>query len=614
MAKAKVARIAAGGTVGGILGGLIAERTGAILSVAAMLLVLALLHLVCAVLSFQFRSAKTGTTDRPEKSRSSQMLSGFKVLSAAPYLKNLSWLVLLGSVAEALFDYALKTQATAVYGRGDELIRFFGFFYTGVSLLTFLVQSAFGKLALQQLGLAGTISTMPFVVVLSGLGSLISPSLNWISLARGGQSVFRSSLFRSGYELLYAPVSRDEKRAAKTIIDVGFDRFGDALGGALIRIALAFGFASAVNIRFLIALAVLLGAGSLVVTRRLGLGYVRTLEKSLLEQGAELDLLDIDEEITRATILRTLSSFGPLRLTSSERVESAAGSSPDAPALHPQPDAQTDPRIQQIVDLQARDASVVRNALSRDGPLDPLLIAPVIRLIARDDVSEDALRALRRVARMAVGQLTDALLNPDEDFAVRRRVPRVLASYASRRTVDGLLEGLRDSRFEVRFSCGRALSKVCSIDETLRPEPNTIYAAALDEIRNAERLSEAPRMLDHYEEPPDSASENMWDSTDIRLEHIFRLLSLCLPREPLHVAFQALHTDNSYLRGTALEYLESVLPTGVREHLWQFLEGPRITSTAARPTEVVLDDLMKSRHLLEARRGAHAAREHGDWS
>ena len=118
-------------------------------------------------------------------------------------------------------------------------------------------------------------------------------------------------------------------------------------------------------------------------------------------------------------------------------------------------------------------------------------------------------------------------------------------------------------------------------------------------------------MLDHYEDQPDSGSENVWDSTDIRLEHIFRLLSLCLPREPLHVAFQALHTDNTYLRGTALEYLESVLPSGVREHLWQFLEGPRIASTPARPTDLVLQDPMKSRHLIEASRGVHPVRERG---
>lgn len=106
-------------------------------------------------------------------------------------------------------------------------------------------------------------------------------------------------------------------------------------------------------------------------------------------------------------------------------------------------------------------------------------------------------------------------------------------------------------------------------------------------------------MLDRYGENAGVAAEELWTSTDIRLEHVFRLLSLSLPREPLHVAFQALHTENSYLRGTALEYLDSVLPPGVREHIWQFLEGPEVRSAPPKPADVVLRNLMRSRSQIE---------------
>src|SRR5262249_43552559 len=142
------------------------------------------------------------------------------------------------------------------------------------------------------------------------------------------------------------------------------------------------------------------------------------------------------------TILRTLGSPLALQLTRDKGVES-----PPLSASYAQPGAPSDPLIQRMLDLQAQDPTVVRQALSTDEVLDPVLIAPAIRLLARDDLSEHALRALRQVAPTAVGQLTDALLNADQDFAVRRRVPRVLATYASARTVEGLLHGLRDSRF-----------------------------------------------------------------------------------------------------------------------------------------------------------------------
>jgi len=590
-AKAKIGRIAAGGTLGGLIGGVIAERTGALSSVSSMLPVLAAFHLLCAVLNRRLRTTKTVGRGEP----ASPTKSGLDVLREVPYVKQLAVLVLLGTVAETLLDYVLKTQASAAFTEGPGLIRFFALFYTGISLLTFLVQAAFSRFSLQQLGLVGTMSTMPFVVTAGALGSLIWPGLLSIGFARGAQSILRSSLFRSGYELLYTPIPREEKRPVKTIVDVGFDRLGDAVGGGLISVVLALGLAASLNNRLLNALAVMFGILSLVLTSRLSKGYIATLEKSLLNQAAELDLLDIEERTTRATMLRTLGTVD-LSAVHSTKQAVARVSQPAVPVI------EIDPTVKLVTALRAEDAAQVRRALTEQTFLDPLLIAPAIRLLARDDVSGDAVRALRKVALAAVGQLTDALLNPDEDFAVRRRIPRVLTYAASMRAVEGLMRGLSDVRFEVRFSCGRALSKLCTEDSRLCPEADRIYSAALKEITIAERLSEAPRVLDNYEELSDvPSSDSLWNSTDIRLEHIFRLLSLCLPREPLHVSFQALHTEDEFLRGTALEYLESILPPGVREQLWQFLEGPSRPPAARRPADHILDDLMRSRQRIEIR-------------
>jgi hypothetical protein len=390
-----------------------------------------------------------------------------------------------------------------------------------------------------------------------------------------------------------------EKRGAKTIVDVGFDKLGDAFGGAVIRLVLSLGLAASFNNRLLILTSVVLSILSLMLTARLSKGYIATLEKSLLNQAAELDLLDVDERTTRATMLRT---FGTIDLGAIRMAQAVPA--PIPPAVTETTDV--DPLLKRIMDLRSENVAVVRRALV-EGSLDPLLVAPVIRLLARDDVSEDAIRILRTATATAVGQMTDALLNAEEDFAIRRRIPRVLAAYPSQRTVEALLRGLSDERFEVRFSCGRALSRICSADQTLRPKPEDIYAVATEEIMIAERLTEMPRMLDSYDDHADSPSaDSLWISTDVRLEHIFRLLSLCLPREPLHVAFQALHTDDRYLRGTALEYLDSILPSGVRDQLWQFLEGPRRPVARPRPSQVILEELMTSRHQIATQHSSAA--------
>src|SRR5262249_62339696 len=66
------------------------------------------------------------------------------------------------------------------------------------------------------------------------------------------------------------------------------------------------------------------------------------------------------------------------------------------------------------------------------------------------------------------------------------------------------------------------------------------------------------------------------------LAHVFPLLSLVLPREPLQIAFRSLHTDDQYLQGTALEYLEGVLPPTIRQPLWRYLEDRRAIHRRSR--------------------------------
>ena len=80
----------------------------------------------------------------------------------------------------------------------------------------------------------------------------------------------------------------------------------------------------------------------------------------------------------------------------------------------------------------------------------PSVVSHVIPLLDVDEVTPDAIRALRAVAERHIGELTDALLDPERPFAVRRRLARVLSACASQRAADGLLLALDELRFEVR--------------------------------------------------------------------------------------------------------------------------------------------------------------------
>lgn len=586
-AKRVIGRITAGATVGGVAGGLLAERVAALASDTTMLPILAGIHLAGAFVVYRVRpiSGPSGTA-HAEADETRGRSSGLSQLASTPYLQGLVALVLLVTVSEVLIDYVFKASASARFGRGEDLLRFFAAFYTGASLLTVLVQAAASRVALQRLGLTRTVSLLPLGVVGGAAGALAVPGLGGITAARAIESVLRNGLYRAGYELLFTPVPTAQKRATKTLVDVGVVRLGDMTGGAVVQLLLL--VTAAIATTALLGLAIAIGIVAAVVAVRLHAGYVRTLERSLLSRAIHLDLDDVQDAITRTAVLRSGDTTG----LSGDIAAPAPGLPTPAPVSG-------DPELHRIAELRSGDSGRVRAALA-GGPLSAGAVPHAIALLAWDDVVHPAIRALRAVAPAITGQLTDHLLDPDEEFSVRRRIPLVLASCTSDRAVDGLFRGLEDSRFEVRYRCGRALSRIREQAPELEVSRRRTYTAVLREVAVDRGVWQSHRLLDRMEDEDWSPvmDELLRERANRSLEHVFTMLSLVLPRQALKVAFRGLHTDDQLLRGTALEYLESALPDGVRRALWPFLEDTRPRGAARRSAGEVLTDLLASNQSI----------------
>jgi AAA family ATP:ADP antiporter len=595
-AKRKFGQIAAGGTFGGLLGGLLAERVAVIFGVGPMLPVLAVLNLVCA---WQLRRIVPAPASQPQSTEFSAELtpepawSGVRVLTETPYLRHLALLVLLGSTSAALIDYAFKAQAVTRLGTGEDLLRFFGAYYAIVSLATFAVQTSTSRLALERFGLAFTTATPSIALFAGSLGNLVVPGFAGAIIARGSESVFRGSLFRSGYEVFYTPIPTAEKRAAKSIIDVGFDRIGDALGGIVVRNVLL--FVPHLQYSVIMLLSLLGSAATVAVASRLNRGYVQTLERNLRGRAVELDLSTIQDLTTRTTMLKTLPG---LRERRGHRPLEAARAPETVPT--PATASRTDSETQEIMSLRSRDGDRVIAVLRRDAELTSPLIPHVIPLLAWDVVATDAIRALQKVAPRHVGALSDALLDPYEEFAVRRRIPRVMAVCGTQRAADSLVLGLADIRFEVRFQCGRALAAIIARHPQVRVDPAAVFEVVEKEVAVGRPVWEGRRLLDRLD---DSETDTFVDEfirsrANQSLAHVFTMLSLALPREPLQIALRGLHAGDEHLRGTALEYLESILPAAIRESLWPFLEDRRPPARSVRPREDILADLVRSNQSI----------------
>lgn len=570
-AKRIVGRIGMGASLGGVAGGAIAWAAAGHVAVASMLLLLTALNLLCLPALLLLRA---GAAERSSGPREPLAGTGLEIVRESPYLRDLALLVGLGALAEAALDYALNAEAAHAFREGGALITFFSLFHGGVALMALGVQVFGARRALETLGLAGTAATKPAAVVLGGLAGLLAPHLWSAALARGLDAVLHNSLYRSGYELLFTPLPEDRKRPAKAIVDVGFDRLGTLAGGAAAFLAVSLAPSLAPQALFTLASAAALAG--LVLCRRVHGGYVLALEESLRSGALRLDPGDIIDSTTRLTFARTslvldretlLRQIQALRGEARVRVSAVAGgpSVSGGDAL-----AGEDGLLAAAAALRSGGVAEIRAALSRD--LESPLVGVVIPLLARNDVFLEALQALRRAAPRVTGQLVDALLDPSQPEAVRRRLPRVLRACATQRSADGLRLGLSDAVFEVRYECGSALARIAERTPGITLPAEAAYAAALAELRTAEGQPEEARQR--------------------RLEHVFHLLSLVLEREPVRIAHVAVQSEGA-LRGTALEYLETVLPGDVRDALWSFLGVREPPGRSLRRPQSLVGELLR---------------------
>jgi len=547
-AKKRFGQIAAAGTIGGLLSALLAERVAALFGVTAMLPFLAAFNFASAWLVRRLADSSDQTSNampiNPVRRSPARPRSGIRVLAEAPYLRNLAALVLLGTTSAALVDYLFKAQAVATFGRGENLLRFFALYYAATSLVTFVVQTASSRFVLERYGLALTTSTPSIALLAGSLGGLLVPGFGSMMVARGSEAVLRGSFFRAAYELFYTPIAAAEKRAAKSIVDVAFDRLGDAVGGGLVRLALL--VAPAAQSSVILSLGMAGSAAAIIAASRLNRGYIDSLENSLITRGRAIDVSGMGDGTTR----------GVMRNIRSPRL-----SGPRSAALKDPPSSgatvksvSLDPDVQDILSLRSRDRERVADVLTREEGLTAALVPHIIPLLAWDPVAEHAVFALRKVAEERVGQLVDALIDPNQDFAVRRRLARVFSVCVSQRAADGLLVGLDDLRFDVRYQSARSLAAILEKNPRIHVDSDRIFAVVSREVAVGRPVWESRRLLDAFDVTDDQSPLDAFvrDRAGDSLAHVFVLLSLVLQREPLQIAFRSLQTDDGQRRATAL--------------------------------------------------------------
>ena len=201
-----------------------------------------------------------------------------------------------------------------------------------------------------------------------------------------------------------------------------------------------------------------------------------------------------------------------------------------------------DAEVLQILALQSGDLERVRRVVN-SAALTPAVIPHLIPLLGNEKTAVDAMHALRAVAAHRPGALIDALLDVRHSAAMRRRLARVMAVSRASAVVDALLQACEDDHVSVRVQAAQTLFVI------RRRHPET----AIDQNRVIPLIQrEVSGGIQH-------------------VGLLFTLLALILAPGSIRAAYRSLRVGGAHARGTATEYLDSVLPAEIRKHLDEIL-------------------------------------------
>lgn len=602
-ARRVVGTIGIGATLGGLVGAILAERVAAMLGTEAILLTVAGLQLFAM---WRLASIGRGNAARaPESTVDAEQIAGAaSSIARVSLLRRLAAITVLVTVAAALLDFVFKAMATAEVTQRDDLARLFATFHGVVGIATALVQWLLGRWALQSWGLARTLATLPGAVIGFGIVALAFPGVGTVVALRGAENVLRNSLYREAYEVFYTPLLARERRATKTVIDVGVERFGDVLGGVFVLVVIGF---IASPMAALLGSAIVLSIIGVGVALKAQVSYVEALERSLVAHAIEIAPDEEPDRTTRSTLEMVVQrTAAPARWFKPRSKQKAL----------PAPPAPIDERLQRLADLDSGQPERVRRALEGP-PLSPAAIWYALPLLERPALEQQITAALLGVAHRSLGQLVDALRDPQLPVGVRSRIPNLLATRALDKPYDaatastarssgeiaraGLLAALDDAEPEIRYRAAEALL-------VLRErEPDLVFddAIAFDGVRR--ELARDPAIWKALDvatsEAAAAAQLPSRPGLSRAAQHLATLLALALPVEPIRAAFQGLWSEDPAHRGVALEYLENVLPDDIRDRIWMVLAIEPIVTARDASSRRSVDEVLAD--LLQARR-AHA--------
>ena len=597
--------ILSGGSLGGVIGGLVTNQMAQRVGTENLLLLVAGMLVICLFLIYFAAAGETRPVPHPHKpsGKSSEITrlqdkSTWKLFLGSRYLLLIVALVMIAKLVSTLIDNQFNAMVENAILEKNARTAFFGGFMAWLNAISFVLQLIVASHVLRGIGVAMSLLLLPIGLGLGSVGALLFPSLAAAIAIKTYDGSMNYSISQLGKEILYIPIPSSVRYRVKPIIDMlGFRASKSVAGIFIIFVSSLLGIPDE-KLGLIVLLAVPIW---IVVVWSVRDEYKHAIKKLIsspeeadqLSTSAPEEFRDAVSSLNGEHISDKLKPFVSHRSSVARKIAGAG-------CFVAHEDLNEQARIRQMVqDMTAYEALGLKRidlellfrqeGFSGIGSFGPYLSE---KLKTRRDSSIDLKTLLLNDEQRVLDKLTECLASSAEDIRNKRIAILILSVLATQGTVDILLNrlSLTDDR-SLRFNLIRALNQI-KAREKRQFAAWTVKKEILNEAKNY--LSIQAVLREYKKKTPPSSAKVTYLETVLEalkaenLERIFRLLSLLYSSDIILVIYKRLSDFKSAesFKAHALELLENVVEPKLAKVIAPVLE--EIETPAGENFEAIL--------------------------
>lgn len=228
--------IAAGGSVGGLLGPSLAQTLAQHIGHSGLALIAAAMlsgAIVCLVALGRRVHNDTQASRQPSQAFGGSSWQGILLVLRSPFLLGIAGLVVIGSVV-AMFAYIETGKlAKELIDTPEARTTFFARVDLWTNISALVLQAIVTGLLTSRFGIAAPLLGLVLVVLISFVMLALSPLLGMLAITNVMRRACEYGMGKPGRDMLYTVATPQEKYLAKNVIDTVIYRGGDVLGSWL---------------------------------------------------------------------------------------------------------------------------------------------------------------------------------------------------------------------------------------------------------------------------------------------------------------------------------------------------------------------------------------------